>query len=107
MTNGCQKGKRGEREAAKAITKVLGVNARRGQQHTGLEGEEIVADVPDTHFEVKRVERFNLYEALSQSVRDAKEAIPVVLHRKNRQPWVAVVRVQDLLRFAKAILATQ
>ena len=104
MTNGCQKG---EREAAKAIREALGVSARRGQQHTGLEGEDIVTDVPDTHFEVKRVERFNLYEALSQSIRDAKEKIPVVLHRKNRQPWVVVVRVQDLLRFAKAILATQ
>jgi hypothetical protein len=32
-----------------------------------------------------------LYEALSQSVRDAKEKIPVVLHRKNRQPWVPVL----------------
>ena len=45
------------------------------------------------HVEVKRRERFNLYEALAQARRDAGESgnLPVVLHRKNNSPWVAVM----------------
>ena len=91
------KGKVGERELAHELTRVLGVFARRGVQFQGGPGSpDVVADLPDIHIECKRTERFRLYEALEQAVTDAGNKVPVVLHRQNRQPWVAVIRLDDL-----------
>jgi len=91
------KGKVGERELAHELTRVLGVSARRGVQFQGGPGSpDVVADLPGIHIECKRTERFRLYEALEQAVEDAGNNIPVVLHRQNRQPWVAVMRLDDL-----------
>jgi len=91
------KGKVGERELAHKLTRVLGVSARRGVQFRGgSDSPDIIADIPDVHIECKRTERFRLYEALDQAVEDAGSNIPVVLHRQNHKPWVAVVRLDDL-----------
>jgi Holliday junction resolvase len=91
------KGKTGERELAHELTRVMGVSARRGVQFQGGPGSpDVVADLPGIHIECKRTERFRLYEALEQAVEDAGHNIPVVLHRQNRQPWVAVIRLDDL-----------
>ena len=91
------KGKVGERELAHELTRVLGVDARRGVQFRGSPGSpDVIAAIPDVHFECKRTERFRLYEALDQAVADAGTNIPVVLHRQNRKPWVAIVRLDDL-----------
>ena len=91
------KGKVGERELAHELTRVLGVAARRGVQFRGgPDSPDVVADIPDVHIECKRTERFRLYEALEQAVADAGSNVPVVLHRQNRKPWVAVIRLDDL-----------
>ena len=91
------KGKVGERELAHELTRVLGVTARRGVQfHGGPNSPDVIADIPDIHIECKRTERFRLYEALEQAVADAGNKVPIVLHRQNRQPWVAVIRLDDL-----------
>ena len=91
------KGKTGERELAHELTQVLGVSARRGVQFQGgTDSPDVVADLPGIHIECKRTERFRLYEALEQAVEDAGNNVPVVLHRQNRQPWVAVIRLDDL-----------
>jgi hypothetical protein len=37
-----------------------------------------------------------LYAALEQAITDARHRIPVVLHRQNNKPWVAIVRLDDL-----------
>jgi hypothetical protein len=55
---------------------------------------------------VKRAEALRLYPALEQAVGDAPEKIPVVLHRANNQPWVAIVRLDDLPRLATQIFLT-
>jgi hypothetical protein len=102
--NSCQKGKRGEREAAKAVAEALGIAARRGQQFSGLEGEDIVTDLDGVHFEVKRTERLNLYAAMQQATLDASvDDVPVVLHRKNKQQWVAIVPLDQLTKLAELI----
>lgn len=102
--NSCQKGKRGEREAAKAVTEALGITARRGQQFSGLEGEDIVTDLDGVHFEVKRVERLNLYAAMEQATLDAGvDDVPVVLHRKNGKQWVAIVPLTKLKQLSESI----
>ena len=95
------KGKRGEREAAAEIRRLFRTDARRGRQFSGSdESPDIVAEIEDVHFEVKRVESFRLYDALDQASSDAGENVPVVLHKQNRKPWVAIVRLDDLPRLA-------
>ncbi len=92
------KGKRGERELATELTRVLGVSARRGQQFQGSpDSPDVVTDIQHVHFECKRTERFRLYEALEQAQNDAgTEKLPVVCHRQNGKPWVIVLRLDDL-----------
>jgi hypothetical protein len=95
------KGKVGEREAAAEIGRLFGVTARRGVQYQGGAGSpDIVADLPGVHFEVKRSEQYRVYEWLGQAVADAGENVPVVLHRRNASPWLAIVRLDDLPRLA-------
>jgi hypothetical protein len=101
------KGKRGEREAAAEIRRLFRVEARRGCQFAGSEDSpDILTAIPKVHFEVKRAETFRLYEALKQAEHDAGENIPVVLHKQNHQPWVAVVKLEDLPRLAVQLYLT-
>lgn len=101
------KGKRGEREAAAELQRLFNVDARRGRQFQGSdESPDVVVDIPRLHFEVKRCESFRLYDALDQAIHDAGVNIPVVLHRQNRRPWVAIVRLDDLPQFATQLFLT-
>ena len=102
------KGKTGERELAHELTRVFGVTPRRGVQFQGSpDSPDIIVDIPNLHIECKRTERFRLYEALDQAVEDAKEKLPIVLHRQNKKPWVAIVRLDDLPRLATILLPFQ
>jgi len=101
-----RKGKVGEREAAEALREV-GIDARRGVQYQGgEESPDVVAEIPGVHFEVKRTERFRLYAALRQAIEECGGAIPVVLHRANREEWVAIVRLADLPNLATQVYLT-
>ena len=100
--NSRTKGKRGELEAAHLL-KEYGYEARRGQQFSGANGDPDVVGLPGVHIEVKRVEKLNLYEAVAQSVRDAKEGeIPIVLHRKNRAKWLVTMQFEEWMKLYKA-----
>ena len=104
------KGKTGERELTHELSRVFGVTARRGVQFQGSsDSPDVVTEIPDLHIECKRTERFRLYEALEQAASDAKEKqkIPVVLHRQNKKPWVAVVRLDDLPRLVTILTPFQ
>jgi len=95
------KGKRGEREAAAEVRRLFRTEARRGRQFAGSDDSpDIRTAIEQVHFEVKRVESLRLYDALAQAMGDAGDNIPVVLHRQNRKPWVAIVRLDDLPRLA-------
>ena len=107
MTNSRQKGKRGERMAA-AKLKVLGIcqEARRTQQYCGYqEGDaDLKTDIDGIHFEVKFVERLNIHNALKQAQRDKmEEESSVVLHKKNREPWVIACYLDDWLTITKLL----
>jgi hypothetical protein len=107
MVNSRRKGAEGEREAAAEIHRLFGVEARRGRQYQGTdESPDVLAAIPEVHFEVKRVEHLRLYPALDQAAADAGENIPVVLHRANQQPWVAIVRLEDLPKLAVQLYLT-
>lgn len=99
------KGKVGERELARELSRVFGVSARRGVQFCGgPDSPDIVTDIPGVHFECKRTERFRLYESLEQAITDGGESnIPVVMHRQNKKPWIAVVRLDDLPKLASIL----
>lgn len=104
MKNSCRKGKAGEREAAHELARVLGIDARRGQQFAGSpESPDVVTSLGGVHWEVKRVERLNVKQALEQSTADAGGDCPVVLHRPNGAPWMVTVRLDDLPRLARRI----
>jgi hypothetical protein len=102
------KGKRGEREAAAEIRKLFRIDARRGCQFSGGDGSpDLVTAIEGVHFEVKRAETLRLHDALGQACADAgPERIPVVLHKANRRPWVAIVRLDDLPQLAAQLYLT-
>lgn len=99
------KGKVGEREAAKELSRILDRDVTRSQQYKGAEHSADLANTGKLHFEVKRIERFNLYDALEQADHDRGEnSIPVVLHRRNRKPWVCVIYLDDVNSFVEEMV---
>lgn len=101
------KGKRGELEAAKRLGDLLGLPLIRSAQADGKHSADVIAGEGEPlplHLEIKRTERFRLYDALDQAAEDAgPEQVPIVLHRPNRRPWVAVLFLDDLLPFVEAV----
>lgn len=102
-----QKGAVGERELANYL-KGRGVEARRGQQFSGgNDSPDVVVPWPDVHLEVKRTERFKLYDAIDQARRDSSGTgkVPLVVHRCNddrrkqscRGEWLVVISLDDFL----------
>ena len=101
------KGASGERELAHELSRLFGIEARRGCQfHGGPGSPDVTADIPDVHIECKRTERLRLYEALQQAIVDAGEKVPIVVHRQNHKPWLLIARLDDLPRLAVQIYLT-
>lgn len=95
--NSRAKGKAGELELARVL-KAHGIDARRGQQYSGANGDADVVGLEGHHIECKRVERLDLYGAIKQSKRDARFGeLPVVMHRKNREEWLITMTLEDYL----------
>lgn len=102
--NSKQKGKRGELEVANLLKK-FGLDARRGQQFCGANGDADVIGLEGFHIEVKRTERLKLDEAMRQSTSDARRGeIPIVVHRKSNQQWLVTL---DFNEFLTLVLANQ
>lgn len=98
------KGKVGEREVAD-LFRQHGVDARRGQQYNGVEGQDVIVDLPGVHVEVKRVEAFRLYPSFEQAKRDGAGKNPVVFHRMSKKPWVAVMDANLAIELLKLLSA--
>ena len=95
--NSRDKGTRGERELAKVL-RENGYDCRRGQQFNGADGSADVIGLDGIHIECKRVEKLNIYDAMYQSIEDARDwEIPVVMHRKNKKPWLVTMLLVDWL----------
>ena len=96
--NSRSKGAKGERELAK-ILREYGYPCRRGQQYSGANGDADVVGLPNIHIEVKRRERLEIYPAIAQAVRDAKnDEKPAVFHRKNECEWLVTMRLEDWMK---------
>ena len=99
--NSDKKGKVGEREFAKLCRAEGFTKARRGQQYSGLEGDDVVG-LDGFHVEVKRVEKLNLGKAVGQSKHDAKAGeIAIVAHRKNRCDWLITMKADDWFKIVR------
>ena len=105
--NSRQKGARGERMAAAAWAQAIGLDpgqCRRGQQFAGgTDSPDVVQPIATIHLEVKNTERGNPYVWMAQAVRDSGGKIPLVLHKRNRQDWLVIVRLDDVAGLAKEI----
>ena len=91
--NSKKKGSRGELELSHKLND-LGFHTRRGQQYSGIEGEDVVG-LDGVHIECKRVEKLNVDKAMEQAIKDGHGEIPIVCHRKNRKDWLVTMRLED------------
>lgn len=98
MTNSRAKGKKGELELSRKL-REYGWDCRRGQQFKGGGDSPDVVGLPGVHIECKRVEHLNVELAMQQSRSDAEGTgeIPVVMHRKNREPWKVTMDLDEFM----------
>lgn len=98
MTNSRRKGADGERELANKL-KEYGYDTRRGQQHSGANGDADVVGLPGIHIECKRVEALNIDKAMAQAVSNVRDGeIPAVFHRRNGQEWKVTLLLEDFIK---------
>lgn len=103
MINSRQKGARNERAAAKLFREEGFKDVIRGQQFCGLDGNADITNTPGLHVEVKAVEKLNLYNAVDQSKRDAREnEKSIVLHKKNNCEWLVTMTWSDWIELYKS-----
>jgi Holliday junction resolvase len=106
--NSRAKGAAAEREFATFLKESFGLSARRTAQFCGKSGDAsdvVCEELPGLHIEIKRTERFNLYPAMEQAIRDSQgKKLPAVFHRQSHKDWVAVVRAEDLIKLLMVAL---
>jgi hypothetical protein len=95
--NSRQKGKRGERAWRDQLREAGWLKAHRGQQFSGSPDSPDVKcpELPWAHFEVKHVEKLNVYNAMLQAKRDCGSQRPVVAHKRNNCEWLVTMRAED------------
>lgn len=94
--NSKAKGKAGELELSHKLQE-LGFETRRTAQYNGKEQGSLadLVGIPTIHIECKRNERLNIFEAYHQAERDSNGETPAVFHRKNREPWLVTMSLED------------
>lgn len=99
-----EKGKRGERAAAKALNETLGLDCTRSAQVSGQTGQADLNCKAAIHCEVKVRKGIGACRYLEQAVSDClPEKVPFVLMKEDRGEWVAMVKLTDLRRLTDAI----
>lgn len=118
--NSRSKGARGEREWRDELRAQGYMKARRGQQFAGgPDSPDVVCpELERFHFEVKRTEKLNVYDAYDQAKRDAggtdyihpdgKTVLasvdwktPVVAHRRNGRPWLVIMSADTFFQMLR------
>jgi Holliday junction resolvase len=107
--NSRAKGARGERQWRDEL-RANGYQARRGQQFSGSpESPDVVCEgLPWAHFEVKAVQRLNIYDAMAQALGDCgrgapagQPKIPLVAHRRNHGRWLVTMEAETFFRLVR------
>jgi Holliday junction resolvase len=107
--NSRAKGASGERELALKLQELFGWEARRTQQFCGNAGDSdvVVNHLPSLFLECKRVQTLNVHVAMDKAVEQANGLYPVMFHRKNNQPWLATMQLDQLMEIAKYLTENQ
>ena len=106
MTNGKQKGKRGELELCTVLKGLFGWDVQRSVQYNGNAGDAdlVVKGIPSLFIECKRVQALNLPKAMSLAVEQAGPAkTAIVCHRRNHDPWLVTCQMSDLQALCKIL----
>lgn len=104
------KGKRGEREAAKKLSSILNISLSRGVQYKGSTDSPDIAGLKEfgLHPEIKRDESTisaMMYKGLAQASSDAgSDLTPFIMSRRNGRGWVVAVDLENLIPFCEGIL---
>jgi len=103
--NAKQKGIRGELELAHFLRDLGLTSARRTEQYCGNTGDasDVVSEESkNIHWECKRTECLQIHKALAQATNDAGAGrLPVVMYKRNRSKWIAILDAEDLIRVLK------
>lgn len=94
-----RKGRDGEREL-RDVLQDYGYQVECGDPVSFGTVPDLVG-LPGIHIECKRVEKLNVPEAMRQAVRDSerfRDGMPVLFHRRNRQPWLVTMRLDDWMK---------
>jgi hypothetical protein len=100
VTNGKQKGKRGELELCQVLKGLFGWDVQRSVQYSGNAGDAdlVVKQAPDLFVECKRVQALNVNKAMALAVTQAGASkTAVVCHRRNHEPWLVTCQMSDLI----------
>lgn len=93
-----RKGRGGELELSR-ILQEYGYPVEVGKPVSFGEVPDL-SGLPGVHIECKRAEAIRLSEWMEQAEMDARrfgDGAPAVFHRKNRQPWLVTMRLEDWL----------
>ena len=108
MINSRQKGARAERALAKKLRELGFIDARRGQQYSGANGDADVVGLPGIHIEAKHVERLNIWDAMAQAKHDARSGEhPAVFHKKNNTEWLVTMPLDEWIQLYRAYFYEQ
>lgn len=103
--NSDMKGKKGELEVANLFKSYGFEEARRSQQYSGAGHTADVEGMPGLHIEVKRVEALNIYKAIEKCHNEKRdEDYGVLVHRKNRKPWLVTMEFDEWIELYKRSL---
>lgn len=95
-----RKGRGGELELVQILHSYGFQDVRPGKPISYGEEPDVVG-LPGVHVEVKRAEKLKITEWMQQAARDAAhfgDGVPVVFHRRNRQPWLVTLHLDDFIR---------
>lgn len=104
--NSRAKGKRGELDFIQTYLLPFWPEAKRNLDQFQDDKRDCI-NVAGVHWQIKRVEKLNVWAAMDQAQSEAKwpHDLPVVAHRRNRSPWLCTLEASEfipLLRLREA-----
>ncbi len=95
-----RKGRTGELELVKVLHGFGFESVKAGEPASYGSTPDLVG-LPGIHIECKRCEQLRISEWMEQAERDAErfgDGLPVIFHRRNREPWLVTLRLDDFMQ---------
>lgn len=95
------KGRTAERELASLLRDKYGFEEVKAAEPLNYGTVPDLVGLPGVHIECKRCEKLKITEWMQQAERDAAhfgDGVPVVFHRRNRQPWLVTLHLDDFMK---------